>query len=53
MLDDRTVTSADDVHQDTFIWSRHNNAFSWQAYLAQTPGTQSTPKYASPGRIQI
>jgi len=38
------------VDYRTILWTRANNLFGWRAYLGQEPGTDNTPKYASPGR---
>jgi len=50
MLDDRNILQADETIPDTILWTRANNLFGWRAYLGQEPGTDNTPKYASPGR---
>ena len=53
MLDDRTVTRADDNPvTGEFIWNRANNHHGWAAWLGQAPGLPAASPYAAPARME-
>jgi acetyl esterase/lipase len=52
MLDDRTAANRDLDAGGYKVWDNTANLTGWSAYLAQEPGAESTPPYASPGRRQ-
>jgi acetyl esterase/lipase len=54
MIDDRTAADRNrnrnrNAHEH-FVWSNDANAFGWQAYLGEAPGSPSPPRYAAPAR---
>ena len=47
MIDPANVEPASDEYPDTYIWSRENNRFAWDAYLGQDVATDML-QYAVP-----
>jgi triacylglycerol lipase len=51
MIDDRTCTTRDPhPYAGEFIWTAHNNAFGWSAYLGKQPGGEGISAYAAAAR---
>ena len=50
MLDDRTAAKTELNKAENFVWSNHNNAVGWRAYLAQEPGAANLANYAAAAR---
>jgi acetyl esterase/lipase len=47
MIDPTNIEPASDEYPDTYIWSRENNRFAWDAYLDQEVATDML-QYAAP-----
>lgn len=52
MLDDRTVTRADQDVSNVHVWSPGSNRFGWRSYLGQEPGSADVSPYAAPARME-
>lgn len=53
MLDDRTCTFQDPhPYTGDYIWTPHNNAYGWRAYLGSEPGSPDVSAYAAPARAE-
>lgn len=50
MIDPANIEPASDEYPDTFIWSRENNRFAWDAYLGQEVATDMR-QYAVPSSV--
>jgi acetyl esterase/lipase len=51
MLDCKNVHPLHENEEDTYFWSKANNAFGWQSYIGSDPLTTNIPKYASASHI--
>ena len=52
MLDDRTCVIEENPFAGEFLWTPHNNAYGWAAYLGQPPGSEGVSPYAAPARAE-
>ncbi len=50
MLDDRTGARPDGAEKTYIIWDPADNRFGWEAYLHQSPGSNSVPPHSVPAR---
>jgi acetyl esterase/lipase len=49
-LDDRTGNKPDGAEKTYIVWSPADNRFGWEAYLHQSPGSDSIPPNSVPAR---
>jgi len=52
MLDDTNLAQVGNGIEDTFIWSRANNLYGWEAYLGDAFGSENVDIYAAPSRAE-
>ena len=50
MLDDRTGRRPEETEKDYLVWTPASNRFGWEAYLHQSPGSESVPPGSVPAR---
>lgn len=50
MLDDRTGDKPDGAEKTYIVWNPESNRFGWEAYLHQSPGSDSIPPNSVPAR---